>query len=208
METAYPGTTPPQLKRRPFDLSGLPPQMQQAIMTNGQLTLDDGSVIYADGTATGAGDSPDDYDLGPGGFNGSPQFGGPAALGGGGYPGVAPAAPTDPFASAQFDRYFGVANAGFPGQPGGIGGGPAPAEGPAAMNPMGDPMGDPFAVEAQQRPGVQLTVEAPRVGAYGAGETGDARVGSGQGKYGGRLGRRMASGQRKPGGGPLNSRRR
>jgi hypothetical protein len=182
---APPATSPPQVQRRPFDMTRLPPEMQQRLMSGETIAFEDGSTLYPDGTASGAGDSPNDfapgggYDMGAGGYNSSPQLLGPQALASGGAP---PA--TSPFMDAQsgamqpqFERYFAAANAGMPGQP-------APAEGLAASNPMGDPIGD----AADQRAPVHLTVEGPRVGTYGAGPSQAAKA---RAPYGGRVGRRM-----------------
>lgn len=208
MVMGFPPTTPPALRRQgPLDLSQLPPEIQQQLAAGQPVTGEDGSIIYPDGTFTGAGDSPDDFeagafDFGPGGFNASPHItGGPPTApppgGMGGEMGMAPP-PTSPFDGPQFDRYLATANAPFPGTPGGLGGPP-----PETSNPMGDPVGD----AADAEPNVRLSVEGPTVGTFGAngpGEAGAARVPA----LPGRIGRRMSQRQARPGSRPMSARRR
>lgn len=182
----------PTIARKPFDLSKLPPEMQQRIQAEGSLTAEDGSTIYADGTFTGAGDSPDDF--GGYGLAGGTGGGAPVpALGDAGIAGGAAATPAGPFAGPQFDRYFTTANAAFPGTPGGVGGGPV-----KAPNPMLEPT-DPFAtapeVEAQQPFLLSAPTTKPPADAIAA----RRQMGGAQpatpttGTYGGRYGRRQVS---------------
>lgn len=137
MSFTMPPAPAPTLARKPYDLAKLPPEIQARIAAEGQYTAEDGSTVYADGTYTGAGDSGNDF-----------AGGGYAPMSGMGYqsqpdPLMAgapdPGLGVDPFAGPQFDRYFTTANAGFPGTPGGVGGGPV------SNNPMGEAMLDPFA---------------------------------------------------------------
>lgn len=134
-----PAAMPPKLKRRPFDLSQLPPEMQQQIMSAGQMTLEDGSTIYADGSATGAGDSPDDFAV-----YGTPNAG---TMQGAGFGYSGPSAPgampedvqSNPLGGPMFKRYRQTAKAGMPGQE------------PANDNPMDDPLPNPFETPAPAR---------------------------------------------------------
>lgn len=179
----------PTIARKPFDLSKLPPEMQQRIQAEGSLTAEDGSTIYADGTFTGAGDSANDFGSMAGAMGGAPvpALGAEAGL-------VADAgASTSPLAGPQFERYFTTANAAFPGTPGGVGGGPA-----KAPNPMLEPT-DPFAtapeVEAQQPFLLSAPTTKPPADAIAA----RRQMGGAQpatpttGTYGGRYGRRQVS---------------
>ncbi len=176
-----------QLRRRPVNIANLPPQVQAA-MANGQpFTAEDGSVVYPDGTATGAGDSPDDFI--------SPYAAAPPQMtnfnpGAQPLPAAAPAGPApkvSPFADPMYDRYFTVANAGMPGQPGALGGGPLPTNGMPAL-------GAPAADVAPTR-NVQLSVEGPRVdyngGAPYGGKSGSAPT------MPGRMGRRQSTTSRR-----------
>lgn len=186
MSFTAPGTMPPQMKRQPFDMASMPPEIQQRLMAGETVPFDDGVVLYPDGTydpgqtpgyvggelgALGQG-----FDYGAGGFNDSAMLNGPEAL-------AAPS--TNPLDDPMFKRFRQTTNAGFPGSPGGIGG---RAEGTDAINPMGDPVGD----AADAEPSRLLTVEGPRVGAFDAGEQSDARTAPGT--MPGRLGRRRMSG--------------
>ncbi len=158
-----------QLRRKPVNMANMPPHVQQSLANGQPYRAEDGSVVYPDGTSTGAGDSPDDFispyaapqmtNFNP---NAAPL---PAAAG--------PVPNVSPFADPMFDRYFAVSGAGMPGQPGAVGGGPLPQTGPAAL-------GAPAADVAPTR-NVQLTVEGPRVGTYG-----------------GRVGRRRSASQMRP----------
>ncbi len=204
MSFTMPPAPAPTLARKPYDLSQLPPEIQQRIAAEGQYTAEDGSTVYADGTYTGAGDSPGDFGMADptmgggfagGGFAANPGFMGAPA------PSVAadPALVADPLASPQFDRYFNTANAAFPGTPGGVGGGPV------NNNPMGEPMLDPFAgapsTEVSEPfllgAGPTVTPPADAVAARrqmgGVGDVGTQSAGTGS--YGGRFGRRTAARQ-------------
>lgn len=175
MDGMYPPTSPP-LKRKPANLQNLPPHLRQQLAQGQPITAEDGSVIYPDGTSTGAGDSPDDFalpqamDYGPGGFNASPAFVPPDAQAG--YP---PTEPTDPFASPVFNAYNRTVKRGMPGQP-----------------PKQDPLLDPLAGSDGTQPSrnVQLSVEGPKVTYDGTGPTGGT---SANPMYGGRFGRRQQS---------------
>lgn len=124
---SYPGTMP---TRQPFDITQLPPEHQAQLAAGYPVTFEDGSVVYPDGTFTGAGDSPNDFAVPDSTTMGGDQGGGMAA------PATAPAtAPPDmgtggggqnPFGGPVFDPYNQVAGGAFPGTPGGIGGGPTP----------------------------------------------------------------------------------
>lgn len=177
MDGMYPPTSPPPMKKK---RANLPPQMQAQLAQGQPVTYEDGSVVYPDGTSTGAGDSPDDFampqamDYGPGGFNASPAFVTPDATAG--YP---PTEPVDPFASPVFNAYNKTVKRGMPGQP-----------------PKQDPMMDPLAGSDGTQPSrnVQLTVEGPRVGTYGAGTQEPGAAGKSKNPmYGGRIGRRQSS---------------
>lgn len=181
MDGMYPPTSPPPLKRKPVNLQNLPPQVQAALAQGQPYTAEDGSVIYPDGTSTGAGDSPDDFalgqavDYGPGGFNSSPMLGGPGAQGG--YPPTAPPAPADPFASPVFDAFNKTMKRGMPGQP-----------------PKQDGLTDPLAGSDGTQPSrnVQLAVEGPKVTYDGGGPTG-GKDSTSRPMYGGRIGRRRST---------------
>lgn len=172
----YPSTMPP-LKRRPFDPSLMPPDVQQQLAAGQPVTLEDGSVLYPDGTSTGPGDSPDDFampdqgfDYGPGGYGqalGLPQsLAGPAGppatappdLGIGGDPGMGR---ISPFHDAmgniapQFERFFATANAPFPGTPGGVGGAPLPSGPLDSITPAKNPLDT-----AQEPKGPSLSLPA------------------------------------------------
>jgi hypothetical protein len=201
MDTAMmPGTMPPKLKRKPIDLSILPPEMQQAIMQNGQITLEDGSAIYADGTATGAGDSPDDFGFGmPNAGAMNVSYGG---YGGGeqAAPGTMPEAPMaeeprNPLAGPMFQRYRQTAKAPMPGTPGGLGGAPA-EEG----NPMEEPFPNPFETPEPARSvsvpgGASVIGGSPQAASTpGGGYTqADDPMKKKTPTYGGRFGRRQAT---------------
>jgi hypothetical protein len=49
------------LSRRPFDMSRLPTAMRSRLDQGETIRFEDGSALYPDGTATGVGDSPDDF---------------------------------------------------------------------------------------------------------------------------------------------------
>jgi hypothetical protein len=199
MSFPMPPAPAPTLARKPFDLSMLPPEIQARIAAEGQYTAEDGSTIYADGTYTGAGDSPGDYGMQDpmvgGGYAQNPNFmGAPApTLGAPEDPALAPA---DPFMGPQFDRYFTTANAGFPGTPGGVGGGPLNNN--PRMEPMLDPFADAPATEVSEPvmigAGPTVTPPADAVAARrqigGVGEVSTPGAG-----YGGRMGRRMMTRQ-------------
>jgi hypothetical protein len=141
-----PATAP--LRRTPFDLSVLPPELQAQLQSGQTVTLDDGSVVYPDGTAQGAGDSPDDFATSPEDVPLPPPppdvvaqmmaelAGGPAPL---------PSAPVDPFAGRQFDRHFAVRDAG-----------PLLFGDEEASNPMQDALPDPFETPQPARPPLQV----------------------------------------------------
>lgn len=183
--SGYP-TSPPRKARKPVDLGQLPPEMQQRLAAGETVRFEDGSAIYPDGTSEGAGDSPDDYtmppalDMGPGGFNSAPSFAGPAPSFAGSAP-PADAAPNPGYlADPMFDRYNRTV----------AGGGPPTA-------PDAGPFPDPFAPPATSPapgPGVQLTVEGPRVGDYGVGPNEGANQRNGQRPMTGRMRRRMGGG--------------
>lgn len=178
---------PPTIARKPFDLSKLSQQDMARLQAEGSLTFEDGSAIYPDGTYSGAGDSPNDF-TGGGFAPQSPSLAGPPdpALG------AAPGMVADPFAGAQFDRYFTTANAPFPGTPGGVGGGAPP-------NPMLEPT-DPFAtapeVEAAQPflLGAGPTVTPPADAVAARRQMGGAQPATPKTpQYGGKYGRRQVS---------------
>lgn len=172
MDTTYgfPGTAPSTKKRTPFDLSALPPEMQQQLVNGQSVSLDDGSVLYPDGTMD-SGVLTGGYDMGPGGWNKPPELGGV-----GSFPGTADTTPGDPLAGPLFRRYRQTVAAGMPGQ--------APADTGLAQ-PALDVLPPPFG--QQPPPSVNLTVESPRVGDFGAG-TQQRRP-----QYGGRIGRRLSA---------------
>lgn len=175
-----PPTSPPQKARRPINLANLPPQIQQQLAQGQPWQAEDGSVIYPDGTAEGAGDSPDDfvgggmaaqgYDMQPGAWGANP-------------PTSPQAAPADPLANPVFDRYkTTVANA-APWQ------NPPTAPDQVIGNPLGepgfpDPLGDLTAQQDTRQP-ITINNGAQAAEPYGAGpeQTGP--------RYGGRVGRRM-----------------
>jgi hypothetical protein len=199
MSFTMPPAPAPTLARKPFDLRQLPPDMQARIAAEGQVTLEDGSAIYADGTSTGAGDSPNDF--AGGGFAGGQPAGGMAygpapdpLLAGA----PAPSLGVDPLAGPQFDRYFNTANAGFPGTPGGVGGGPVD------NNPMGEPMLDPFADAPQTEVSQPFLLGAGPVATpptaavdarrqMGGVQAPAGTVGAAPAGYGGRVGRNRTS---------------
>jgi hypothetical protein len=195
-----PGTMPPNLKRKPFDLSTLPPEMQQAIMSNGQITLEDGSAIYADGTATGAGDSPDDFGFGmPNAGAMNVSYGGYGG-GEGMAPGTMPEAPMaeeprNPLGGPMFQRYRQTAKAPMPGTPGGLGGAPA-EEG----NPMEEAFPNPFETPEPARSvsvpgGASVIGGSPQAATTPGGSytQADDPLKKKSPTYGGRFGRRQAS---------------
>jgi hypothetical protein len=143
---AAPATMP--RKRRAFDLTKLPPEMQSQLAAGQPITFDDGSTVYPDGTAEGAGDSPDDFTMGPAtappGMSGGKGMGGMHPMPDGGMMPNAemgmgmmeeeplPAPPTNVFEGPQFERHFATRNAPFAG---------AEDEGD---NPMEEALPDPF----------------------------------------------------------------
>lgn len=207
----YPPTAAPMKKRQPFDLTKLPPEMQQRIAAEGSITFEDGSAVYADGTATGAGDSAGDYamdgamsgfDMGSGGWTSAPQFSGP--------PTAAPESMTDepgnPLGGPLFRRYRQTANAPFPGTPGGVGGGPVD-DGMMGGNPMGDALPNPFeTAEVAESPTAHVPALPPSASPpEGALSRDEPKPGG----YQGRVGRRMQSRQQtRPGSRPMGGRRR
>jgi hypothetical protein len=203
MSFTMPPAPPPTLTRKPFDLKQLPPEMQARIAAEGQVTLEDGSAIFADGTSSGAGDSPNDF--AGGGYGGGPATGmgyqpqPDPLMAGAPDPslGIDPALVEDPFASPQFDRYFNTANAGFPGTPGGVGG-------PVDNNPMGEPMLDPFADAPQTEVSQPFLLGAGPVATpptaavdarrqMGGVQAPAGTVGAAPAGYGGRVGRNRTS---------------
>lgn len=208
MEQGYPGTAPPSLSRKPFDLTRLPPEMQQAIMAQGQITFEDGSVVYADGTATGAGDSPDDYGFADMGDGEMPQSFDTQGYGGA----LDDPGPMNPLAGPMFKRFRQTTNAPMPGTPGGIGGGPMMDEGMMpgmGSNPLAEPLPDPFApaetARAVQVPGgagIQgdQVMSAPPTSPNYSQSDDPLKTG---GSYGGRFGKRAP--QAKPSGRPMSS---
>lgn len=179
----------PTVARKPYDLSKLSPEDMARLQQEGSLTFEDGSAIYPDGTYTGAGDSPDDFS--DGGVAGGGGTAGPPAPSLGAPAGGGPVA-DGPLAGPQFDRYFTTANAGFPGTPGGVGGGAAP-------NPMLEPL-DPFATapkaEASQPflLGSGPTVTPPADAVAARRQMGGAQPATPKTpQYGGKYGRRQVS---------------
>ncbi len=156
MPPAAPAMTAPATaprKRKPFNILALPPEMQAQLAAGQPLQFEDGSTVYPDGTAEGAGDSPGDF-VGPPGASIPTGMNGMGAMPGG--MGDAPMgeAPLPPppeefgtgknvFKGPQFDSHFSRRDASFPGTPGGVGGGPLEDE---DLNPMEDPLPDPFEV--------------------------------------------------------------
>ncbi len=155
------GAPSPTLAKKKIDITQLPPEMQAQLASGKPITHEDGSVIYPDGTASGAGDSPDDYAPG---FAAGPAAGN-AILAGEPAPVVdaAPVAaePANPLAGPMFRPYRQRANAAFPGTPGGVGGGPV-----APPNPL---VADAPAPALDAAPSVQIQINPnPNSAANGA----------------------------------------
>jgi hypothetical protein len=143
MPAAAPPATMPR-KRKPFNILALPPEMQAQLAGGQPIQFEDGSTVYPDGTAEGAGDSPDDFTSSPaasmpGGMGDMPMGEPPLPPPGDDF-GTGPKAA---FRGPQFDSHFARRDAEFPGTPGGVGGGPLEDE---DLNPMEDPLPDPFEV--------------------------------------------------------------
>lgn len=118
--------------------------MQAQLAAGQPLQFEDGSTVYPDGTAEGAGDSPDDFTTSPaatmpGGLGDAPMGEAPLPP----PPEAFGSAPKAAFKGPQFDAHFSRRDASFPGTPGGVGGGPLEDE---DLNPMEDPLPDPFEV--------------------------------------------------------------
>ncbi len=166
-----------QLRRRPVNIANLPPHIQQSLANGQPFVGEDGSTVYPDGTATGAGDSPDDF-VSP---YPAPQMTNynPNAMPLASAPVAAP--DVSPLANPMFDRYNKVARQGMPGQP-------------PKQDPMAALMGQPDV--APQR-NVQLSVQGPQV-TYDGGGPNAGQGGQGGGTYGGRIGRRRSASMMRP----------